>query len=91
MPLPLIIAGVAGLAAIAATAWAFDESNERECERQRFRAEIEALDERIAELEAELRNLWKRFWRSRRQIRALAAEIRRLRDERDWLRERLAA
>lgn len=88
MPIPLIIAGAAAIAAIA---WAVDESNEREREQRRFRAKIESLEERIAEQEAELRDLRKRFWRSRRQVRDLVDAIHALCDERDRLRERLAA
>ena len=88
MPIPLIIAGAAAIAAIA---WAVDESNERERDRRRFREEIESLNARIAEQEAELRDLRKRFWRRSRQVRDLVDAIHALRDERDRLRKRLAA
>ena len=88
MPIPFIIAGAAAIAAIA---WAVDERNEREREQRRFRAKIESLEERIAEMEAERRRVRKSLRKRHGQIRALAAEICELRRERNRLRGRQAA
>lgn len=93
MPIPVIwIAAVGAAALVGAAGWleADSQHDARVDERKRFRAELDALESRLANAEDRHRRMRRRLGaRNRRQVKTLAGEVARLRRERDAARRRL--
>lgn len=86
-----IIAGVAALFGVGGAAYGYDQRKKRQQEQTRFRAEIAALEARIAGKELEYAALWTRLGEKNAQVRSLAHEIQNLRGELANLRRRASA
>lgn len=91
MPIPWILAGAVTLVAVGAAAWAADESGEREKEHDRYQSVIADLERKLGNTEREYRQLRKRLGEKNQQVRELASEVRRLRQDLTAARQRAAA
>lgn len=91
MPIPWILAGAVTLVAVGAAAWGMDEADEREKEHDRYQSVIADLERKLSNTEREYRQLRKRLGEKDRQVRELASEVRRLRQDLTAARQRAAA
>lgn len=79
--LPIVVYTTAVLVTLGSAVYASDQQNKREEDRKRHRAEIEALEKCLAREERKYRELLRRFGEKNRQVRELAEEVDRLREE----------
>lgn len=79
--IPYIIGAVGTLLGIGGAAYGVDQHMKRQKEQQTFRTELARMKKRMDEMEAELAKLRRRFGDNCDQVRRMAAEIERLREE----------
>jgi peptidoglycan hydrolase CwlO-like protein len=79
--IPYIIGAVGTLLCIGGAAYGVDQHVKRKKEQEMFRAELARMKKHMDEKEADLAKLRKRFGEKCDQVRKMAAEIERLREE----------
>ena len=79
--LPIVVYTTTALVTLVSVVYAGDQQKKREQDQARHRAEIAALEKRLARKERKYQELLRRLGEKNRQVRELAEEVDRLREE----------